>query len=259
MPTAAHRGKLRGARGWIGYAVEAADGRVGTVIDVYFDDWSWTVRFLAVDAGRWLPGRTVLLAPEACEEPAQSRQTFRVMETREKIRNSPHVETAKPVSRQMEATLRAYYHWSRYWTHADSFFPDTEDVEPRYPQTLQARERALELAEPDPEEYCEGDRHLRSLREVIAYNVHARDDDGGRVKDLMVDLDTWTVRYLAVAPRTWWPADKVLVPIEWVRAISWQEQAVLIDLSREQIRQCLKADSQPQSTRNSSRHARGRL
>lgn len=239
---------LRGARGWIGGAVDATDGRVGSVVDVFFDDWTWTVRFLAVDARRWLPGRTVLLAPEAFQEVAQSGKAFRVGETREKIGNSPPVETPQPVSRQMEATLRAYYHWSRYWTHADPFFPDTEDVEPALPQTHRARERALQLAEPSLDEIGWVERHLRSLREVTGYAVHAKDDDGGRVKDLIVDLDTWAVRYLVVAPCTWWPAEKVLVPIDRIRGISWQEQAVLVDLSREQIRRCPKPGGETPST-----------
>lgn len=35
----------------IGFAVDATDGRLGTVRDLLFDDRSWTVPWLAVDAG----------------------------------------------------------------------------------------------------------------------------------------------------------------------------------------------------------------
>ena len=41
-----------------GYAIHASDGLVGTVSDFLFDDAVWMVRWLVVDTGHWLPGRT---------------------------------------------------------------------------------------------------------------------------------------------------------------------------------------------------------
>lgn len=40
-----------------GYAIHASDGDIGHVRDVYFDDQTWVVRYLAVDTGGWLTGR----------------------------------------------------------------------------------------------------------------------------------------------------------------------------------------------------------
>ena len=39
-----------------GYAIEASDGRVGTVSDLLFEDVGWVVRWLVVDTGNWLSG-----------------------------------------------------------------------------------------------------------------------------------------------------------------------------------------------------------
>ena len=46
-----------------GFAIEASDGRMGTVVDFLFDDASWKVRWLVVDCGSWLKGRKVLIHP----------------------------------------------------------------------------------------------------------------------------------------------------------------------------------------------------
>ena len=46
-----------------GYSLMAADGEIGTITDVWFDDDRWTVRYLVVRTGGWLLGRKVLLAP----------------------------------------------------------------------------------------------------------------------------------------------------------------------------------------------------
>ena len=48
-----------------GFAIEASDGRIGTVVDFLFDDASWKVRWLVVDCGSWLKGRKVLIHPSA--------------------------------------------------------------------------------------------------------------------------------------------------------------------------------------------------
>jgi hypothetical protein len=46
-----------------GYAIEASDGRIGTVSDFLFDDRTWKVRWLVVDTGTWLTGRKALVHP----------------------------------------------------------------------------------------------------------------------------------------------------------------------------------------------------
>ena len=48
--------------------IGATDGDIGTVEDVYFDDLSWTVRYLVVDTGTWLSDRKVLLSPASLRE-----------------------------------------------------------------------------------------------------------------------------------------------------------------------------------------------
>ena len=43
------------------------EGEVGTVKDIYFDDERWVVRYLVVDTGGWLGGRSVLISPYAVQ------------------------------------------------------------------------------------------------------------------------------------------------------------------------------------------------
>ena len=56
---------LRGINDLGRFTIAATDGDLGRVGDVYFDDRSWDVRYLAVDAGDWLSGRRVLVSPAA--------------------------------------------------------------------------------------------------------------------------------------------------------------------------------------------------
>ena len=48
-----------------GLAIQATDGEIGTVDQLYFDDESWAIRYLTVKTGGWLGGRRVLISPIA--------------------------------------------------------------------------------------------------------------------------------------------------------------------------------------------------
>ena len=60
-----------------GFAVEASDGRIGTVVDYLFDDASWKVRWLVIDCGTWLSGRKVLIHPSAIARERPRAATIR--------------------------------------------------------------------------------------------------------------------------------------------------------------------------------------
>lgn len=49
----------------IGFSMEALDGEIGKVDELYFDDQTWTIRYLIVETGSWLSGRKVLISPTA--------------------------------------------------------------------------------------------------------------------------------------------------------------------------------------------------
>lgn len=92
-----------------GYAIGASDGDVGRVTDFLFDDEAWVVRYLVVYTGSWLSNRTVLISPIAIGQPSWSDRTLPVSMTTEQVRNSPDVDTSKPVSRQYESEYFSYY------------------------------------------------------------------------------------------------------------------------------------------------------
>src|SRR5512135_669019 len=89
-----------------GNTIVATDGDIGKVDDFYFDEESWTIRYLVADTGDWLLRRKVLLSPVAFGKADFASGRFKVTLTKKQIENSPSIDTDKPVSRQHEA----YYH-----------------------------------------------------------------------------------------------------------------------------------------------------
>jgi hypothetical protein len=95
----------RNANNLIGYRLDAIDGEIGKVEDFYFDDKTWTVRYLVVRTGSWLSGLDVLISPEALVKHSWESALFPVNLTREQVRKSPATYTDQPVSRQHEEHL----------------------------------------------------------------------------------------------------------------------------------------------------------
>src|SRR5213593_3901435 len=106
---------LRTIKQLYGYQIRETDDVMGSVKDFYFDDESWTIRYLVVDLGGLLPGRHVLISPEAMGQPHWKTMSFPVSLTLNQVKRSPDIDTARPVSREQEIELRRYYSWPLYW------------------------------------------------------------------------------------------------------------------------------------------------
>jgi hypothetical protein len=77
---------------------------------------------------------------------------------------------------------------------------------------------------------------LQSTQEVIGYYIQASDGDIGHVEDFIADDAAWTMRYIVIDTRNWWPGKKVLVAPQWVTAVNWGESQVQVDLRCEDIK-----------------------
>jgi hypothetical protein len=91
------------------YTIGATDGDVGSIDDVYFDDHSWTVRYFVVNTGDWLPGRKVLISPAAITSIDATGHRLVSDLSRQRVKDSPPVDTSRPVSRQYEIAAASYY------------------------------------------------------------------------------------------------------------------------------------------------------
>jgi hypothetical protein len=212
---------LRSVKSLRGFSIKANDGHMGRVHALLFDGVTWAIRYLVVDTGTWLPGRKVLIAAASLGQPHWERKTFPVALTRQQVKGAPDVDVDKPVSRQREIELYAYYDWTPYW--GMSF-----DVVGAVPIPTAAEREAIE-------ERAKGDPNLRSTREVMDYRIHANDGQVGHIDDFIVSDDDWVIRYLVVDTRNWLPGRKVLISPAWVHEIRWENREVWVDVARQDV------------------------
>jgi hypothetical protein len=233
---------LRTTQDLANYAIEATDGPIGHVKDFYFDDDAWVIRYLVVDAGSWLSSRKVLISPISIHPPTWAGRELSASITKEQVRNSPGVDTDKPVSRQYEEEYMGYYGYANYWGGAGVWGSGM------YPYAMipgyggfgvdrVEREREMEAGlRAERARHRNDDPHLRSCKAVAGYHIQANDGEIGHVADYLIDEQTWAIRYLVVDTSNWWVGHKVLVAPEWISGVHWPGKTVSVDMSRAAVK-----------------------
>ena len=226
----------RNIKSLIGYTIGATDGEIGKVKEFYFDDHTWTIRYLIVETGSWLSGRKVLISPEAVLEPHWEEKTLPVNLTKEQVEHSPDIDTDRPVSRQEEIKLYQHYPWRSYWdgrvwTGRVAMFGVM--MPPAVPI-----DEITNNNDASDEQQSNDDPNLRSTDSVIGYNIKAIDGEVGDVEDFIIDDRTWKIHFMIVDTGNWFPGKKVLISPTWVKTIKWDTSSVIVNASVEHIKNC---------------------
>lgn len=216
-----------------GYAIAARDGNIGKVSDLLFDDASWLIRWLVVDTGDWLPHRRVLLPTSTLGHANEKRREFSVKLTMQQVENSPDIDTKRTVSRQMETNIYSHYGWSPYWGSGLSMGGYGYGAMMSVP--LLAPLPDAQLIE-DEARRKQDDPHLRSVKAVDDYYIHATDGDIGHVEDMLVEEADWCIHYLVIDTKNWWPGKKVLISPRSAQEINWEDRTVALSVNREAVK-----------------------
>ncbi|MBE4907484.1 PRC-barrel domain containing protein [Bacillus luteolus] len=214
------------------FDIHATDGSIGTVHDLFFDDEKWTTRYLVVDTMKWLPGRKVLVSPMSIQNVNVPENKVELALTKEKIKNSPDIDTDKPVSKQKEIEVGSYYGYPPYRSIAGTEVGGQYLVPGQLAVSLENKK--VNFNHDDIEKADEP--NLRSMKEVTGYHIHAVDGNIGHVEDFIICPITWALRYMVVDTKNWWPGKKVLVSPDWIKDVRWADRKVHVDLSVDTIK-----------------------
>jgi uncharacterized protein YrrD len=221
----------RNVKNLVGFSMGATDGEFGKVEEFYFDDETWTIRYLIVKTGSWLFGRKVLISPSALKEPNWANETFPVNLTKAQIKHSPDIDTERTVSRQQEIDLYTHYGWPYMGAGGAGFYGGmgmSGMMESRVP----FEESILAAVKHDKPV----DPHLRSIDEVTGYRIHATNGEIGDVEDFIIDDQNWRIHFLVVDTGHWFPGKKVQIATKWISQVKWEESAVYVDITVDAVK-----------------------
>ncbi len=191
--------------------VQGTDGIIGTVADVYFNDQTWEIRYLAADTASWLDGRYVLIAKESLLTPKWQTGSFPATVSQGQVKDGPPFEIGQPFSWKKEREICAHYRWATY-------YPLDENELSVFPGIL------------------------TSAIGLTNFSLKASDGEIGKIINFMVDDTSWIVRYLVIDTSKWLAGRKILLNPMWATSILWADHLVEMDLSKDQIQQSPEYD-----------------
>ncbi|GEM_PF-136436 len=216
------------ASGMIGFAIKGTDGELGKLVDFYFDDVTWTLRYMAVETGEWMKGKEVLISLSEIGRPDWASHVFPVALNRNQVRKSPVIQTARDIDSKYEAALHSYYSWNTYW--GGGFY-----VLPGYGLDMNLSSTGNEDDEPKSKSQ-KINHNLRSMKEIKGYQIHAKDGSIGHVEDFIINKDKWDIRHLVIDMGKLMKGKKVLISPCWINSVNWDEGEVFVDLALDAVK-----------------------
>lgn len=188
----------------LNFPLITTDGEKRPMRSFLFDDRSWTIRYLSVDAGKWYAPRLVVIPASAADVPDWSNRIVASHLSLEELLASPGPDTIRPVSRQQQLAWNLMFGWpdrDPYWCGP---------------------------AAPGMEFSVEGDDpHLRRTEDLATYEIWGRDGRLGMLEGFFLKEGSWHIDYLLIRSGEWTYREKVLPTLQ-VSSISWGQHRVTV-------------------------------
>jgi hypothetical protein len=136
--------------------------------------------------------------------------------TRQQIKDSPPIESHKPVSRQYEEEYYRYYGLPSYWTGEELWGPNAFPIVSQPPFALlivspHPSPFPSEAAEESGNALDVKDPHLRSTHAVTGYHLQTSEETIGHVTDFIMDDKSWAICHPVVEAGTWFSGKEIVI------------------------------------------------
>lgn len=206
------------------FNIDAIDGEMGKIKDLYFDDKKWAIRYAIIDTRKWLPGRKVLLSPTSFVNLDSENENLEVEYDKEAVRKSPEIPDETAISKDVEQSIAGYYGWNRYWTGNMLWGAQDTPLTTLQPDPMSEDQTRYNQQMESLQEY-----DLRSEDETQGYKVHANDGKLGQVVDMIYDDEYWKIRYLIVQSSESYVDKKYFAfEIDKIESVDWFEEDIYI-------------------------------
>ena len=206
------------------FNIDAIDGEMGKIKDLYFDDKKWAIRYAVIDTRKWLIGRKVLLSPTSFVNLNRESKNLEVEYDKEAVRKSPEIPDEEAISKDVENSIVGYYGWNRYWTGNMLWGPQDNPLDSiQHDELLEEQTRYNQQLE-EQQEY-----DLRSENETMDYKVHASNGKLGKIVDMIYEDDYWKIRYIVVESSEDYVNKSYFVfDTEIIETVDWFEEDIYI-------------------------------
>ncbi|MGP4077684.1 PRC-barrel domain-containing protein [Halobacillus sp. K22] len=207
----------------------AQDGEMGKIKDLYFDDENYTIRYLTIASEKWFPDQIIYLSPSAISRIDFDKKVIEANHTIEDLREGAGLRNEKEMDPEKEAEFADRFNWSQYWAGesvwGEQDTPLNSDSEAASQQTaVSAPERSNHL------------RSVNHMKGVFSHaDVFAGEEHAGYITDVLIEEETWIIRYFVVSTGSWSTHPFTLISPDWIEEANWSEDQFQISLTLEGI------------------------
>ncbi|MDQ6845376.1 MAG: PRC-barrel domain containing protein [Bacteroidota bacterium] len=176
----------------------------------------------------------MLISPQALLTPDWKNEVFPINLTKEKIKNSPFVDTEQPVSRQHEIEMYEYYPWTSYW--GGGLWGGGMGTSGMMTEVHEPLAEAVKKENSADTKDVSSDPHLRSTHKVTGYSIHAVDGKIGDVEDFIIEDTSWKIAFMVIDTGHWFPGKKVIISPKLIKNIEWDTSEVMVNVTEETVK-----------------------
>jgi hypothetical protein len=197
-------------------------GKIGSLVDAYWDDRTWKIRHHVATLGNWWTRHVdpveVLVDPSYCAGLDGGHSEILIGLTSAAAETLPIATSDAPRSRLRERRVTATLGWDTLWREPFvapglyTFPTAWQGLLP--PSSRTGTEPVGERREsPVPREVFDAlqqeedraDVHLHSLRDLLGAHVRSSTTVLGSISDVVLDTDSWQLMRFVVDPHPWLP------------------------------------------------------
>lgn len=207
-----------------GFSVKTWDQEiVGHIKSLYFDELTWTVRYILIETILFVDKKTAIITPVTIDKIKLDERMVVLSLKKDHIEKSPDIDGVMPLSREKELDLAERYEWPAYWEDLSASMPDVVE------------ELTISKESPTAERSEMENNPVRDMATILSYQVVAQRDSIGSAKDFIFDTDTWHVAFLIVYVAGL-RGQEVMLPPTAIAQVNWQEKAVYTNTQADTVK-----------------------
>lgn len=200
------------------FDLQAADGELGKLHDLYFDCGNWLIRYISVSEGMAHSHKVHLIPSVALDGTDEQAKELFVELTREEVLRGPLIDARLNIHRNAEREVYDYYGWPVYWEHEHGLqLNSAHSPYPYVPPAAYHQGQALA-----------GDHTLCSLSELGHYRLRADGSTVGQVNDVIIDTRRWSIAYLEVEAKQ---AQNAMLKPRDVKYVDWTDKQIVTHMN----------------------------
>ncbi|MFC0472995.1 PRC-barrel domain-containing protein [Halalkalibacter kiskunsagensis] len=207
------------------------DGKLGSIDDFYFEASNLTILYFSIDTSKSLFSKNVLLSSKAFTQVNIPEQTIEVNTTKEQLKNSPKSNTYSPISIANEEKQNNYS--SRNTNLTDQMSPPMigGDISG---SPMNGISRPTDVTQhyvhPDLPKHV-----LRTSNELKGCTVYAKNNEVGKIIDLVIDHKSWEIRFFEIEIGGFLSKQVVPLSTNWISEINWTDGIVTMNRDKQEV------------------------